>query len=96
MCLVPQSLYEIEYYSEITVQFWEILVSLTYMWKILESLLSGQEDLESPQEVGDVLYSFHIESIWSLHGSLTVCCDKLGSFGPDDKSGGSFSVVEYI
>lgn len=82
------------------------------MWKILETPLSGQNDLQSHEEVGDVLSSLYIVLIWSLYGSLTVCCDKLallgltgsltvccdklGSFGSDDKSGGSFPVLEYI
>lgn len=96
MFLVPQSLYEIEYYSENHAQFWEILASLMYMWKILEPLFSGQNDIESPEEEVYVLSSLYIVSIWSLHGSLTVWYDKLLSFGPDDKSGGSFLVVEDI
>jgi len=60
MFLVPQSLYEINYYSENPSQFWEILAPLMYMWKILEPLLRGQNDLESPKELGDVLSSLHI------------------------------------
>ena len=60
MFLVQQSLYEIEYYSENPAQFWEILASLMYMWKILEPLLSGQNDLEFSEDVGDVLSSLYI------------------------------------